>query len=101
MLQKRIIRHRRLDLENIDGRPCNSAGFDTIKVAVDYDGSGEPLYKEFPGWQEEVEGITELKKLPKNCRAYIDFIEEEVGVPIGMISTGPKRSDIIFREELF
>lgn len=77
------------------------SGFDTIKAAVDYDGNGEPVYREFPGWQEEVEGITELEKLPKNCRAYIDFIEEEVGVPIGMISTGPKRSDIIFREELF
>ena len=77
------------------------SGFDTIKAAVDYDDEGEPIYKEFPGWHEEVEGITELDKLPRNCRSYIDFIEEAIEVPIGMISTGPKRSDIIFREELF
>lgn len=77
------------------------SGFDAIKAAVDYDESGRPVYKEFAGWQEEVEGITQLEKLPKNCRAYIDFIEEYLETPIGMISTGPKRSDIIFREELF
>ena len=77
------------------------SGFDTIKVAVEYDEVGKPVYKEFAGWQEEVEGITELEKLPKNCRAYIDFIEEYLDVPIGMISTGPKRRDIIFKKELF
>jgi len=77
------------------------SGFDTIKAAVDYDGNGEPVYREFPGWSEEVEGATSLDELPKNCLSYIDFIEEYLGVPIGMISTGPKRSDIIFKEELF
>ncbi len=77
------------------------SGFDTIKAAVDYDKKGKPVYREFPGWQEEVEGVTELNKLPFNCRAYIDFIEQELNVPIGMISTGPKRSDIILKEELF
>jgi len=77
------------------------SGFETIKAAVDYDAQGHPVYEEFPGWNEEVEGATSLEQLPKNCKNYIDFIEEYLGVPIGMISTGPKRRDIIFKEELF
>ena len=77
------------------------SGFDKVKAAVDYDSDSQPVYREFPGWSEEVEGATSLDQLPKNCLSYIDFIEEYLGVPIGMISTGPKRSDIIFKEELF
>ncbi len=77
------------------------SGFETIKAAVDYDANGEPVYKEFPGWAEEVEGVTSLDELPQNCKNYIDFIEDYLGVPIGMISTGPHRRDIIFKEELF
>ncbi len=77
------------------------SGFETIKAAVDYDAQGQPVYKEFPGWAEEVEGATSLEQLPQNCKNYIDFIEEYLSVPIGMISTGPHRRDIIFKEELF
>jgi len=77
------------------------SGFDTIKAAVDYDDSGSPVYKEFPGWKEDVEGSAELEQLPSACREYIDFIEQELNVPVGMISTGPRRSDIIMKEELF
>ena len=77
------------------------SGFETIKTAVDYDAQGHPVYEEFPGWNEEVEGATSLEQLPQNCKNYIDFIEDYLGVPIGMISTGPKRRDIIFKEELF
>jgi len=77
------------------------SGFDTILAAVDYDIKGQPVYKEFPGWNEEVEGITDISKLPVNCVKYIDFIEDYLETPIGMISTGPDRNNIIFKEELF
>ena len=76
------------------------SGFDRLKVAVDYNAAGEPLYEELPGWPEEVEGATDLQQLPENCRRYIDFIEDYLGVPIGMISTGPDRKHIIYKEQL-
>ena len=77
------------------------SGFKKILAAVDYDSKGKPVYKEFPGWEEEVEGITDISKLPANCVKYIDFIEDYLETPIGMISTGPDRNNIIFKEELF
>ncbi len=77
------------------------SGFETVKAAVDYDAEGKPVYKEFSGWSEEVEGATSLEQLPKNCKNYINFIEDYLGVPIGMISTGPHRKDIIFKDDLF
>jgi len=76
------------------------SGFDKIKVAVDYDDEFRPVYREFPGWDEKIEGITDIEKLPLNCRKYIDFIEESLQVQIGMISTGPKRNHIIHKERL-
>ena len=40
----------------------------------------------------------EDEELPENCRKYIEFIEEQIGYPITMVSNGPGRSDIIYRE---
>ena len=45
----------------------------------------------------DISGIKEYDKLPKECRDYIEFIEKEIGVPIKMVSNGPKRHDIIHR----
>ncbi|NOX88281.1 MAG: adenylosuccinate synthase [Calditrichaeota bacterium] len=77
------------------------SGFKTIKAAVDYNAQGEPVYEEFPGWEEEIEGITDLELLPENARRYIDFIEQYLGVPIGLVSTGPDRNHVIFKEALW
>ena len=76
------------------------SGIETIKAAVSYDSAGNPQYKDFPGWQEDVEGITDYEQLPLNCRNYISFIEDYLETPVGMISTGPDRSNIIVQEEL-
>lgn len=77
------------------------SGLETIKAAVDYDAEGKPIYETFPGWQEEVEGITEWKDLPINARKYVEFIEAYLKVPIGLVSTGPDRNHAIFRETLW
>jgi len=77
------------------------SGFETIKAAIDYDAAGTPVYIDFPGWPEEIEGTTRLTDLPENCRNYIRFIEDYLQVPIGMISTGPDRNHIIIKEPLF
>ena len=57
----------------------------------------KPVLKTLPGWKAEIRGIRKYEELPGNCRAYIEFIEEEIGFPIKMISNGPGREDIIYR----
>lgn len=56
----------------------------------------KPVYEVLPGWNCDIRGITEYDELPENCRRYIEFIQKELGVPITMLSNGPKRNEIIF-----
>ena len=48
-----------------------------------------------PGWKETTVGAKSLAKLPANARAYVKRIEELVGVPMDMVSTGPDREETI------
>ncbi|MBR1743555.1 MAG: adenylosuccinate synthase [Lachnospiraceae bacterium] len=57
----------------------------------------KPVFEVLPGWETDIRGIKEYEKLPENCRKYVEFIEKELGVPVKMVSNGPKRSDIIYR----
>ena len=59
----------------------------------------KPIYEVLPGWNCDIGGIREYDELPENCRKYIEFIEGEIGVPITMVSNGPKREDIIYRRK--
>ena len=77
------------------------SGFETLQVAIDYNSDGSPVYKELPGWEEDVLGYTEYDKLPENCRKYIEFVEDFLGVPIGIVSTGPDRDHVIERQPIF
>ena len=85
---------------------------DEIPVCVGYEIDGEvttdfpvthllekakPVFKVLPGWKCEIRGIKEYDKLPENCKKYVEFIEEQIGFPITMISNGPGRDDIIYR----
>ena len=85
---------------------------DEIPVCVGYEIDGEvttdfpvthllekakPVFKVLPGWKCEIRGIKEYDKLPENCKKYVEFIEEQIGYPITMISNGPGRDDIIRR----
>jgi len=58
----------------------------------------KPVYTVLPGWKTDVRGVTEWEQLPENCQKYIEFIEKELEVPIRMLSTGPKRSEILYRK---
>lgn len=86
---------------------------DEIPVCVGYDIDGEvttefpvtaklekakPVLKTLPGWKCEIRGIRKYEELPENCRNYIEFIESQIGYPITMVSNGPGREDIIYRE---
>lgn len=58
----------------------------------------KPVLKTLPGWNCDIRGIREFDKLPENCRKYVEFVEEQIGYPITMVSNGPGRSDIIYRK---
>ena len=57
----------------------------------------KPVFESLPGWKEDIRGIRKYEKLPENCRKYIEFVEEQIGFPITMVSNGPGREDIIYR----
>lgn len=58
----------------------------------------KPVLTELDGWKEDIRGIRSYDELPENCKKYIDFVEQQIGYPITMVSNGPKREDIIYRE---
>ena len=86
-------------------------GLDTLKIATGYKADGqsldtppigadayeacEPEYIEVPGWKETTVGVRDYDGLPENAKAYIKKIEEVIGVPVDIISTGPDRADTI------
>ena len=86
---------------------------DEIPVCVGYEINGEvttdfptthllekakPVFKTLPGWKSDIRGIKKYEDLPENCRKYVEFIEEQIGYPITMVSNGPGREDIIYRQ---
>ena len=74
----------------LDGRLCESL------PAVSQDlRRVEPVYATLPGWRSSTLGVTELSGLPANARRYVDFLSEQIGVEIGLVSTGPERTQTI------
>ena len=88
------------------------AGFDKVLVCTAYkyrgttihhlpfdlsDESLRPVYSEFEGWSEDLRKMNDIKQLPKNLNKYISFLEDELKIPIVIISVGPDRKETIFR----
>lgn len=88
-------------------------GFDTIKACVAYKMDGveieefpfdiceevEPVYVEMPGWKTDMTKMTSEDEFPEEFNAYVSFLEEELGVPIKIVSVGPDREQTIIRYE--
>ncbi len=85
---------------------------DEIKVCTGYEIDGavtdkfpttpaleraKPVFTTLPGWKTNVRGVTDYSALPENARAYVEFLEKQIGVPITIVSTGPERHENIFR----
>ncbi len=86
--------------------------FDEIKVAVAYEYEGEtirdfpaslkilekcrPVYKTLKGWDKNTFGLKDKSQLPEEAWEFIKTVEEETGVPVVMLSTGPERSEYIW-----
>jgi adenylosuccinate synthase len=78
----------------LDGKLCESL------PAVSQDlRRAEPVYATLPGWRSSTLGMTDMASLPKNARAYVDFLSEQIGVEIGLVSTGPERSQTIIVQD--
>lgn len=60
-----------------------------------------PVYRTFKGWNTDITGITDYKSLPTELTEYIEFLEEELKVPINIVSVGPNRTQTIFRSNHF
>ena len=68
---------------------------ETPPLAADQYADIEPIYEDVPGWNSSTVGITRHADLPANARAYLERLQEVVGVPIDIISTGPDRAETI------
>ena len=91
--------------------------FDSIKICTHYELEGEkvtdfpgnisilekctPVYEEIPGWSTKTAGLTDISKLPSGARKYVDRVEELIGIPINIISTGPHRKETILVNPIF
>ena len=88
------------------------SGFKRIKICTAYQMNGveidylpynistdnlKPIFKEIPGWDEDLTTITKFSNLPKNFVKYISFLENALEVPIEIVSVGPDRKQTIFK----
>lgn len=87
--------------------------FDTLQVGVAYSSHGEtyaelprqqrvlynctPVYEELPGWKSDITGVRRFADLPEQARRYIEYIEDQTGVPVGWVSVGPERQQVLTR----
>ena len=74
----------------LDGRRCDSlpsVSQDLRRVV--------PIFETLPGWKTSTLGMTDLAALPPNARSYVNFLSEKIDVEIGLVSTGPERSQTI------
>ncbi|MGX8796436.1 adenylosuccinate synthase [Fusibacter sp. JL298sf-3] len=92
-------------------------GFDELKICKAYELDGElihhfpasledlarckPVYETIEGWQEDITGCETFDALPENAKRYIERIEALVGIPVKVVSVGPKRSQTIVRDLSF
>ncbi|NOY97275.1 MAG: adenylosuccinate synthase [Chlorobi bacterium] len=87
--------------------------FETIKICVGYEINGEvveqfpfelnggekPIYVDLPGWETDLTKIRSREEFPDELNKYINFIEEETGIPVTIASVGPNREQTIFLDK--
>jgi adenylosuccinate synthase len=91
------------------------SGLEKLKICVGYKLDGkeikqfpypsldgiEPIYKELPGWKDDITGARSLSDLPKETQGYLDAVSEIVGRPLGVVSVGPDREQTIILVKTF
>jgi adenylosuccinate synthase len=88
------------------------SSFDTIKICTHYEINGtkteylpfnhseevKPIYKELKGWINDLTGLTSIAEIPEELNVYIRFLEDELKIPIVIVSVGPDRTQTLLRE---
>ncbi len=90
-------------------------GVDPIKICVGYELNGEelgyppestkllaqckPIYEDMPGWDVDITGVLKYEDLPENARAYVERLEDLLGVDVSAVSVGAGREQTIFMDE--
>ena len=70
---------------------------ENISVGVGEENAAEAKYDVLPGWKESTVGLTSYADLPENARKYIEYIEKQTGIPVGLIGTGQGREQMIVK----
>jgi len=89
--------------------------FETIKVCTHYDVNGEridympydivstevnPVYKDIKGWQTDLTELSSIDEIPAELNTYVEYLEQELNVPITIVSVGPDRKQTLIRENV-
>jgi len=116
-----VAMRRSAELNSLTGLCINKLdvldGLPSIKICVAYEYQGKkinsvlssvedyalckPIYEELPGWDKPTEGVRHWDELPIQAKNYLKKLEELVGVPIDMVSTGADRKDTIVLRDPF
>ncbi len=75
----------------VDGNITDQLPYDLTDADI------TPQYKTIEGWLEDTDGVSDYDQLPAKAKDYLSFLEEYLGVPVMMISTGPERKSLIIR----
>ena len=93
-------------LDDIDPIPVcvgyrlDGKAVETLPALVEDVARLEPVYEKLPGWKAKTTSVTRFADLPAQARRYVAFIEEKIGAPAVFVSTGPRREETIFRDDL-
>ena len=117
-----VLLKRSIELNSVSGLCLTKLdvldGLDTIRIATAYQAADgqllthppqaaddfvglTPIYEDVPGWSESTADVTTLSELPANALAYVKRLEEILGVPVDMLSTGPERTSTIILRDPF
>lgn len=83
------------------GYKIHGKEYDTIPASLKDLADAEPIWKIFPGWEEDISHIHTFAALPENCRNYIRFIEEYTGTKAALVSVNPEREGNIILSNIF
>ena len=71
------------------------------KTSIQALNKAKPVIKKFAGWKQSIKNLSKYSQLPKNAKAYVDFIEDYTGTKVGIVSVGPDRNQTFNREKIW
>jgi adenylosuccinate synthase len=78
----------------VNGKMTENIPYDIDRAAI------KPIYKSFKGWKQDLGPYTSVEELPQDLRHYLHFLEADLRTPISMLSTGPEREKLLFKNSI-